>query len=316
MIARKQKPKANDNDNKATTTNGSAKDDRPAHNYKSGGNTKAIAEQTEPGDVSITLNSLESPSGNSTHDLLIQLDHKLAEGLHQQLGQVLAAKSKGSQAKRASPPNKKQTQPKASKGKNRPSKKQKPKPKAKNETITIRKLNSSYGVHAAFVLEDYLDELAKKDGGMRTYKIVKALPTEAEFQELQKKKFTSTVAELVGSAFGDLENLASEVGDWYENLPEGFQNGDKGSVLDDTRGTLESLSEPDVPNAVAKKEVYYLPLLHLSSRAARRDDAIGRLQAVVDEFDSDEGDSDIRQFIDELENAISEAEGVEFPGMY
>ena len=50
--------------------------------------------------------------------------------------------------------------------------------------------------------------------------------------------------------------------------------------------------------------------------AAGRDDAVGRLQAVVDALDPDEGDGEVKELVDELENAISEAEGVDFPGMY
>jgi hypothetical protein len=117
-----------------------------------------------------------------------------------------------------------------------------------------------YGPYALQVLEGYLTDLPRKKGGMRTYKIAKPLPTEDEVKERQKRKYTSTVADLVASAFAELEDLASEVGDWYDNLPEGLKSGDKGSALEDARGTLESLSQPDVPDAVGAREVYYLPL--------------------------------------------------------
>ena len=272
--------------------------ERQIVNYKCGGTTKVTVAPHPPKSFLVTLKSVEP------HDLFIELDGQSAEKLRQQLEAALAKTTgdvghKKRPAKTASP-----------------AKPRQPKPKVAMKTVTIRQLTSFYGNHALPVLHEYLKERPRKKGGMRTYKIAKPLPTEAEFNELQKKKYTSTVADLVGSAFGDLENLASEVGDWYDNLPEGLQSSDKGSVLDDARGTLESLSEPDLPEAVATKEVYYLPLLDAGSRAARRDDAIGRLQAVVDAPDPDNPDSEIRELARELENAISEAEGVEFPGMY
>jgi hypothetical protein len=181
--------------------------------------------------------------------------------------------------------------------------------------VTIKKLKSLYGQHAVDVLHSFLEELDREDGAMRTYKVVKPLPTQDEFKELQKKRYTSTVADLVDNAFGTLEDLAGEVGDWYDNLPEGFQSGDKGSALDDARNTLGSLSQPDVNEQLGALEVYYEPAQEIRSRASRRDDAIGRLQAVVEVL-ADSDDPDAKALSDELENAIAEAEGVEFPGRY
>ena len=123
------------------------------------------------------------------------------------------------------------------------------------------------------------------------------------------------MADLVDGAFATLEDLAGEVGGWYDNLPEGLQSGDKGSALDDARNTLESLSQPDVNEHLGGLEVYYEPVDEIRSRASRRDEAINRLQAVVDVL-ADSDDEEAKELSDELENAISEAEGVEFPGMY
>ena len=121
---------------------------------------------------------------------------------------------------------------------------------------------------------------------------------------------------MVGRAFGVLEDLASEVGDIFDNMNEGLRSTNRGTMLEDARGSLESLSQPDVPETLASKEVYYLPVLNASSRAARRDDAVGRLQAVVDALSAEIDNEEIKELGEELENAISEAEGVEFPGMY
>ena len=189
------------------------------------------------------------------------------------------------------------------------------KPQMPTREVTIKKLKSLYGNHAEPVLEEFLKELPKKDGKMRTYKILKPLPTCEEFEVLKRKQFTSPVGDLVDCAFGSFGDLAGEMGDWYDNLPESFQQGDKGSLLEDARSTLENLSPPDVSERIGALPVYYLPHKAISSRASRRDDAVGRLQAVVDALSPVE-DGEDAELVDELENAIGEAEGVEFPGMY
>ncbi len=196
-----------------------------------------------------------------------------------------------------------------------PNKRKPSKSKPISKDISIRKLKSEYGRCALQVLHEYLKELPRDEGAMRSYRIIKPLPSKEDFNELQRKRFTSTVAELVDDAFGAFIDLAGEIGDWYDNLPEGFQSGDKGCVLEEARSTLDGLSQPDVPESIGESQVFYLPLEDTSSRASRRDDAVGRLQVVVEALNGSE-DAETKAFIDELDNAISEAEGVDFPGMY
>ncbi len=196
---------------------------------------------------------------------------------------------------------------------------QEPTPEATKATeINIKKLKSLYGDDAEEVLEDSLDELLKEDGRMRTYKILKSLPTSEEFEELQRKKFTSTISDLVESAFVCFEELAGELGDWYDNQPESLHSSDKANAIEEARSTLENLSQPDVSERIGAMQVYYLPIDGTNSRASRRNDAVGRLQAVVDALGTVENqdDDEIKRLVDELESAISEAEGVDFPGMY
>lgn len=196
-----------------------------------------------------------------------------------------------------------------------------PKKKAIQEVLSIRKLKSLYGDHAAEVLQDHLDELPRKDGAMRHYKAIKPLPTQEEFTQLKMERYTSTASDLLDTAFNTLEDLAGECSDWYDNLPQSFQDGEKGSILEEARSTLENLSRPDCGEEIGALEVYCPPHHDCSSRASRRDDAVAQLQAVVDaleagndqsKVDKDEADS----LLGELGNAISEAESVEFPGMY
>ncbi len=199
--------------------------------------------------------------------------------------------------------------------------KAKPKKKAVQEVVTIRKIRSLYGDHAAEVLQDHLEELPRKDGAMRHYKAIKPLPTQEEFTQLKKERYTSTASDLLDTAFNTLEDLAGECSDWYDNLPQSFQDSEKGSILEEARSTLENLSRPDSGEEIGALEVYCPPHHDCSSRASRRDGAVAQLQAVVDALEAakdqnkvDQGEVDA--LLGELGNAISEAESVEFPGMY
>jgi hypothetical protein len=81
----------------------------------------------------------------------------------------------------------------------------------------------------------------------------------------------------------------------------------KGGYFDENGNTLEGLNEPDVPEKLKEiggiKVVYY-PALHASSRSDRCGEACSELEAAIDALNT---------WLDEIK---SEAEGVEFPGMY
>jgi ParB-like chromosome segregation protein Spo0J len=183
------------------------------------------------------------------------------------------------------------------------------------QEASIRELKSLYGEYAPDVLSEYLEEQPKTAGATRRYRIVAALPTQEAYQQLQKKKYTSTVAELVNAGFSTLAGLAEELGRWYDNMPAGLQAGAKGEALDEARNTLDNLAPPDRCDRWGTLEVYCLPHQGSGSRPARRDAAVGQLQAVVD-FLTSRDDKDAESLIHQLEDAIAEAEAVEFPGMY
>lgn len=175
----------------------------------------------------------------------------------------------------------------------------------------------------------------------------------------RKRKTTttnSTVGSAVAEAFSEIDSLKEELQSWYDNLPENFQNGDKGQRLQEAIDQLESTSEPDCPDAVEDRGVSYTQTLGRTSRSARRDDACCMIEAaeesvrdyareledlqyssdgrlVVDgvpqdrpeegaldvPYTEDERDAlvtDLESYADELDTARSEWESVEFPGMY
>ncbi len=191
--------------------------------------------------------------------------------------------------------------------------------------ITEMKLKNQFGPHAPRVLgdNDFLDGVEKQKKGERTkYVVKKPLPTKEEYEVLFRKRFTSTVEDLVADAFSEFESLASEMQDWYDNLPESFQNGDKGSQLQDAQSALEDLQVPDVADFAKKIEVLHVPMLKCTSRADRCSEAVSMLRDVIEELqdkdDVEHGDAegDVSDLISDLESACDNAEGVEFPGMF
>ena len=140
---------------------------------------------------------------------------------------------------------------------------------------------------------------------------------------------TTTIGSAVSDACSELESLAGEMRDWYDNMPENFQNGDKGSMVDECANSLENVTEPEVPEFLEGLPVTYNADRKARSRAARCGDCISMLEAVVEFLDGHlelygEGLSEAKQeerdeaesFRDEVQTIIDEIQGVEFPGMY
>lgn len=152
------------------------------------------------------------------------------------------------------------------------------------------------------------------------------------------------ISDAIGLAYGEIEDLASTMRDWYDNCSENLQQSDKMQTVDSTASDLEGESEPSLPDWLGWVRFY----LHQHnrtgkqqmrlSRPARRDDAVWFLQQIVDflveleempqvEYEDGSGvkhtvkiDEEQKEEIsglrDELENTISNVEAVEFPGMY
>ena len=152
----------------------------------------------------------------------------------------------------------------------------------------------------------------------------------------KKKLETVLIADALENAFGELEQLASEMRDWYEGMPENFQNGDKGEQVNEAADNLEQIQSIDLPDWLddaelgdgsenpSRASVEVWPLPRRASRADRRDYAVSLLQGVKDHVDTllyDKGEKwehkdDAESFVSELDDAIGYAEDVSFPGMY
>lgn len=109
-----------------------------------------------------------------------------------------------------------------------------------------------------------------------------------------------TVADAVSAAFSQIEELKDELQSWYDNLPENFQNGDKGSQLQEAIDALESTSEPDVPDSASDIEVSFSEATGRLSRARRRDNACAAIEAA---------EQAVRDRIQELSDLVYNEDG-------
>lgn len=186
--------------------------------------------------------------------------------------------------------------------------------------ISKIKLRKLFGPHWFLVINT-------KPAGKGWYE-VEELPSLEDFKKALYARCSYDPGDLVEEAKSDLEGLKDELQDWYDNLPEGFQNGGKGDLLNEAINTLDSLSIPDLPDFLSeagegdhKFRVVCIPGIDVSSRADRCAEAVSKLNAVATALReakdfNEEQMEDINSFCDELESAAGEAEGVEFPGMY
>jgi hypothetical protein len=162
---------------------------------------------------------------------------------------------------------------------------------------------------------------------------------------------TYTVADAVENGVSELSQLRDELQDWYDNLPENFQSGEKGSQLEEAIGELDEADgfdnsalvdaqddegEPAAPSSL----MFQFPAStkRRMSRADRCSEAtallraahervqewLGEQTATLTEKEISEAASDaineaidsVTEALDELTNLIDRAEGVTFPGMY
>lgn len=182
-------------------------------------------------------------------------------------------------------------------------------------TISILFLNKTYGKHALQVLADHIEEKPRKRRQQRSYELLKELPSQEEYDKLRSKKYETTISSLVSDAFSGFENLASELREWYDNLPDSFQQGDKGSTLDEAATTLEGLNQPDI-GELGENKLVFLPDLNITSRSARNAEACDMLNTVINWLQENHKIDGAEDLESELESAVSDAENVEFPGMY
>lgn len=164
---------------------------------------------------------------------------------------------------------------------------------------------------------------------------------------------SSTIGSALEEAMGELESLGEEMRSWYDNMSENLQGGEKAQTIEATADTLEGLQAPDVPEHLEEEAVSYTTQSKRRStprhmRCSNATSALGAIISACEDYvqkaedainalpDDAEDDTEIdlhdngytmplselreliestNSFKDEIENLMSEADGVEFPGM-
>lgn len=136
----------------------------------------------------------------------------------------------------------------------------------------------------------------------------------------------SLLGEAVSSAYSDIDELATECDDASNNFPNSSHP--KAEAFAEAASTLQSYSEPDLPDSLKEVRIHYSVSVHRSkkaspSRAVRLENALAVLEAavaaideLVEEASGEEDTSSIESFKDDLQSTIDECQGVEFPGMF
>lgn len=145
-----------------------------------------------------------------------------------------------------------------------------------------------------------------------------------------KNRSTESTVSAISDACSALEELGGECREIVDNASDGLKETSRIQTFDETAGTLESISEPDVPECIAELPITYSEQVSTrkgrgESRAVRCQNAVSVLQAAVeaaqewldDEANAEHNDrDDVDTFVNEVESIISDAESCEFPGMY
>lgn len=139
----------------------------------------------------------------------------------------------------------------------------------------------------------------------------------------------STVLGAAESANATAQELKDQLEQWYDNMPEGIQNGSKGeelqeaiSSLDEVIDSLNNLENYDSENPLLQYEYSYNQVIFMKSvymsRQKRMEEAacalLGAPTEIPDELQGEIAyQDDMEEIINELSTATDALEGLEFP---
>lgn len=135
------------------------------------------------------------------------------------------------------------------------------------------------------------------------------------------------LADAISEAIGEIQSLAEECREVVDNAGDGgLSQTQRILTLGETADSLENIQEPDAPESLNEVEVSIQdpkPRRRGYSRADRcghacymLDECMVTLQEFMEKNVEGDAHDDAETLHDELDNAKSEAEGVEFLGMY
>jgi hypothetical protein len=126
-----------------------------------------------------------------------------------------------------------------------------------------------------------------------------------------------TIPDLIANAYSEWQSLGEEMRTSQENMEEHFSATQKYQDIEQCADTLENFSEPTVPEKFKETKIAYFVGKYRGSRDGRNAYACDQLQTVIDCLEEHPDEDDESQSLaDELQEAIGEAEGLNFPGMF
>jgi hypothetical protein len=220
----------------------------------------------------------------------------------------------------------------------------------KGQTVKDGELKAQFGDRYREVLAERLKQLPKKGKERPSFTVLADLPeTKGEYDRMQQKRYTTTVDSLIADAFSEIEELANEMREAFDNTPESLQGSGAGEQRGEAADALESLhgDQPDVPDICTEIQVYFLPSKDTSSRSKRASavqdmlsSAAGEIRSYIENYEEDEGEEkdqkkgeekgqkegeekkdapdmdELESLADKLEEIGEEVANVTFPGMY
>lgn len=207
------------------------------------------------------------------------------------------------------------------------------KPKAvKHEILHAATVTRRWGKHALQALQS-TGHLFRKEGSKPAEYLV-LTPIPADMRQYLHDYYSRTVPEALNYAFGEIESLKEELQEWYDNLPESFQNGSKGEELQSAIDELEGIEDPREPYpdkdlvrlfALLPKVVVWPSGNSRSDRGCGAADAANAVARSIKAYQiiakqrTDKNADDI-EMLDDIETVLGDVAGalenISFPGMY
>lgn len=136
--------------------------------------------------------------------------------------------------------------------------------------------------------------------------------------------YITSVADLIEAFFADMEELASEVREAYDNAPDSLKQSERNQVLEQSASDLENIAAPDEPDGFPEELRDHLCTYHTyeqrrPTRAGRRDRAVDGLVAAIEAIrawaDKEEGELTTSEPLtpeqqDEVDNASEGAKAL------
>ncbi len=210
------------------------------------------------------------------------------------------------------------------------------KPFKKGERVAAATITRRHGKHAirALMAEGFIDSaessrsMYRKKGAKQAFTVVKVFPTDVS--ACITEHFRVPVIRALDDAFSEIESLKEELQEWYDNLPESFQNGDKGDALQSAISELEGVDDfrSGYKDAEIERLFKTMPgiVVWPSSGPSRSDrccSAANAFQAVKKAIDNNivladkpDDEKTLESFSSYLDDTVQTLQSVDFPGMY